>query len=138
MRRGISTATHLDSHSTSSPPHYLKKEQEEKERKRVEISTLKMSEMNMDDCTLATCPIDWAYINYLPNIPANVLFLAIFGLLLAAQIALGTWFRTWTYMGAMTAGLILEILGYIGRLMMHSNPFDFNAFLLYVTFETYL
>ena len=96
-----------------------------------------MSEMNMDDCTLATCPIDLAYINYQPNIPANVLFLAIFGLLLAAQIALGTWFRTWTYMGAMTAGLILEILGYIGRVMMHSNPFDFNAFLLYVTFETY-
>ncbi|KAE8421221.1 RTA1 like protein-domain-containing protein [Aspergillus pseudocaelatus] len=91
-----------------------------------------MSEMNMDDCTLATCPIDLAYINYQPNIPANVLFLVIFGLLLAAQIALGTWFRTWTYMGAMTAGLILEILGYVGRLMMHSNPFDFNAFLLYL------
>lgn len=97
-----------------------------------------MSDMNMDDCTLATCPIDLAYINYQPNIPANVLFLVIFGLLLAAQITLGTWFRTWTYMGAMTAGLILEILGYIGRLMMHSNPFDFNAFLLYVTCETYL
>ncbi|RAH47682.1 RTA1 domain-containing protein [Aspergillus brunneoviolaceus CBS 621.78] len=91
-----------------------------------------MSEMKMDDCTLATCPIDLAYINYQPNIPANVLFLVIFGLLLAAQIALGTWFRTWTYMGAMTAGLILEILGYIGRVMMHSNPFDFNAFLLYL------
>ncbi|KAE8371290.1 putative RTA1 domain protein [Aspergillus bertholletiae] len=91
-----------------------------------------MSEMNMDNCTLATCPIDLAYINYQPNIPANVLFLIIFGLLLAAQIALGTWFRTWTYMGAMTAGLILEILGYIGRVMMHSNPFDFNAFLLYL------
>ncbi|OOQ83630.1 RTA1 domain protein [Penicillium brasilianum] len=91
-----------------------------------------MSEMNMDDCTLATCPIDLAYINYQPNIPANVLFLVIFGLLLAAQIALGTWCRTWTYMGAMTAGLILEILGYIGRVMMHSNPFDFNAFLLYL------
>ncbi|GMG37862.1 unnamed protein product [Aspergillus oryzae var. brunneus] len=91
-----------------------------------------MSDINMDDCTLATCPIDLAYINYQPNIPANVLFLVIFGLLLAAQITLGTWFRAWTYMGAMTAGLILEILGYIGRLMMHSNPFDFNAFLLIV------
>ncbi|KAJ5084011.1 RTA1 domain protein [Penicillium alfredii] len=91
-----------------------------------------MSEMNMDDCTLATCPIDLAYINYQPNVPANVLFLVIFSLLLAAQIALGTWFRIWTYMGAMTAGLILEIPGYIGRVMMHSNPFDFNAFLLYL------
>ncbi|KAJ5574028.1 RTA1 like protein-domain-containing protein [Penicillium hispanicum] len=86
----------------------------------------------MDDCTLANCSIDLAYINYQPNIPANVLFLVIFGLLLAAQIALGTWFRIWAYMGAMTAGLVLEIPGYIGRIMMHSNPFNFNAFLLYL------
>lgn len=91
-----------------------------------------MSEINLDDCTLDTCPIDLAYINYQPNLAANILFLAIFGLFLAGQLAIGSWYRTWTYMGAMSAGLILEVLGYLGRIMMHNNPFNFNAFLLYV------
>ncbi|KAJ5995647.1 RTA1 domain protein, partial [Penicillium waksmanii] len=91
-----------------------------------------MSEINPDDCTLATCPIDLAYINYQPNLAANILFLAIFGLFLVGQLAIGSWYRTWTYMVAMSAGLILEVLGYIGRIMMHSNPFEFNAFLLYL------
>lgn len=91
-----------------------------------------MSEINPDDCTLATCPIDLAYINYQPNLAANILFLAIFGLFLIGQLAIGSWYRTWTYMVAMSAGLILEVIGYIGRVMMHSNPFEFNAFLLYV------
>jgi hypothetical protein len=92
----------------------------------------KMSEIDHDTCTLDTCPIDLAYINYQPNLGANILFLAIFAFFLAGQLVVGSWFRTWTYMGAMSAGLILEVLGYVGRIMMHNNPFDFNAFLLYV------
>ncbi|CAI7616113.1 unnamed protein product [Penicillium pancosmium] len=91
-----------------------------------------MTEINPDDCTLATCPIDMAYINYQPNLAANILFLAIFGLFLIGQLAIGSRYRTWTYMVAMSAGLILEVAGYIGRVMMHSNPFEFNAFLLYL------
>ncbi|KAJ5107988.1 hypothetical protein N7456_004663 [Penicillium angulare] len=35
-------------------------------------------------------------------------------------------------MGPMIPGLILEVLGYVGRLMMHHNPFNFSAFLLYL------
>lgn len=31
---------------------------------------------------------------------------------------------------AMLPGLILEVLGYVGRIMLHDNPFDFNNFLL--------
>ncbi|KAJ5741784.1 RTA1 like protein-domain-containing protein [Penicillium manginii] len=91
-----------------------------------------MSEIDHDTCTLDTCPIDLAYINYQPNLGANILFLAIFAFFLAGQLVVGSWFRTWTYMGAMSAGLILEVLGYVGRVMMHNNPFDFNAFLLYL------
>lgn len=91
-----------------------------------------MSEINTDNCTLDTCPIDLAYINYQPNLAANILFLAIFGLFLVGQLAIGSWYRTWTYMIPMSAGLILEVLGYLGRIMMHSNPFEFNAFLLYL------
>lgn len=91
-----------------------------------------MSQQDTDNCTLATCPIDWAMVQYQPSVPANSLFIAIFGLLLAVQLGLGIWTRTWTYLVAMVCGLILEVIGYIGRVMLHDNPFNFDAFLMLV------
>ncbi|KAJ5099659.1 RTA1-domain-containing protein [Penicillium argentinense] len=91
-----------------------------------------MSQINTEGCTLTTCPMDWAYIKYLPNVPANAFFLALFGVLLAVQLLFGIRFKTWTYTVAMVPGLILEVLGYVGRVMMHNNPFNFTAFLLYL------
>lgn len=86
----------------------------------------------MDNCSLDTCPIEWAYINYRPNLAANILFLAIFALFLVSHLVIGAWYRTWTYMIAMSFGLVGEVVGYVGRVMMHDNPFSFNAFLVYV------
>lgn len=77
-------------------------------------------------------------VQYQPSLPANILFIALFGLLLVAQIGLGLWARTWTYLVTMVCGLILEIIGYIGRVMLHSNPFNFNAFLMFVLFLGFL
>ncbi|KAJ5723424.1 hypothetical protein N7488_001459 [Penicillium malachiteum] len=88
--------------------------------------------INVDDCTLATCPISLAHVTYQPNLAANILFVLIFSVIMAAQAYLGTRFRIWTYMGAMIPGLILEVLGYAGRIMMHHNPFNFSGFLLYL------
>lgn len=85
-----------------------------------------------DSCTLATCSITCAQVEYLPSVPGNAIYLAIFAILLVAQIGLGAWYRTWGFLVGMIGGLVLEIVGYVGRLMLHSNPFDFNAFLTYV------
>ncbi len=71
-----------------------------------------------------------AQINYLPSMAGNVIYAAILGLLLLSQIGLGIFYRTWGFLVGMTAGLLLELLGYAGRVMLHNNPFDFNAFLM--------
>ncbi|KAJ5722870.1 RTA1 domain protein [Penicillium malachiteum] len=84
------------------------------------------------NCTLSTCPMSDAYLDYLPNVPANAFFVALFALIFCIQLFTGVWYRTWAYMGAMLPGLILEVLGYVGRLMLHHNPFNFNSFLLYL------
>ncbi|KAJ5263775.1 RTA1 domain protein [Penicillium angulare] len=73
-----------------------------------------------------------AYIDYLPNLSANAFFAALFGLIFMLQLGLGVWYRTWPHMIAMLPGLLLEILGYVGRVLLHNNPFDFNNFLLYL------
>ncbi|CAG8247719.1 unnamed protein product [Penicillium salamii] len=91
-----------------------------------------MSDINMDDCTLQTCPLSEAYINYQPNVAGNILFAALFAIMLVGQIGAGIFFRTWTFMVPMVAGLILEVIGYVGRVLLHNNPFDFNAFLMYL------
>lgn len=81
-------------------------------------------------CTLATCPLDCAQVHFLPSLGGNATFAAILGLLLIAQLGLGIRYRTWGFMVGMICGLLLEVLGYVGRLLLHNNPFDFNNFLL--------
>ncbi|KAG6364813.1 hypothetical protein INS49_006417 [Diaporthe citri] len=83
-------------------------------------------------CTLDVCPMSWANISYLPNVGGNVFYLICFAVLLGAQLFYGIRAKTWTYAWPMVAGLLLEIIGYIGRLMLHSNPFILNNLLLYL------
>ncbi|RAO64523.1 uncharacterized protein BHQ10_000535 [Talaromyces amestolkiae] len=87
---------------------------------------------NTDLCTLDTCPLDWAQVDYVPSLPGNLIYVAIFGLALLLQIAFGVYYKTWTYMIAMIGGLVGEIIGYIGRVQMHYNPFPQTPFLEYL------
>lgn len=85
------------------------------------------------NCTLALCPVEWSVFQYRPSLAANAIFIAIFGVLLVAHLVQGVWYKTWSYMGCICAGCILQIIGYGGRIMLHDNPFDFNAFLMQIS-----
>ncbi|KAJ5927976.1 RTA1 domain protein [Penicillium verhagenii] len=87
---------------------------------------------HFENCTLATCPISEANLEYLPNLPANAFFVALFGLIIGIQVLFMIKYRTWGYSIPMFFGLVLEILGYAGRIMLHTNPFDFDSFLMYL------
>jgi len=63
-------------------------------------------------------------------VAGNAIYAAIFGILLVAQLGLGIKYRTWGFMVGMACGLILEVVGYVGRIMIHNDPFDFNAFIM--------
>ncbi|KAJ4404369.1 hypothetical protein N0V91_005890 [Didymella pomorum] len=76
------------------------------------------------------CTLDISVFQYLPNVPANATFLAVFAVLMVAHIAQGIRYKAWTYMGCVAAGCALELVGYVGRILLHDNPFDFNAFLI--------
>jgi hypothetical protein len=83
-----------------------------------------------DQCTLQLCPIVDAQITYAPNLAGNVLYLSIFSFCLVCNLILGLWYRTWGYLVAMILGCTLEILGYVGRIQMHYNPFPQGPFFL--------
>lgn len=86
--------------------------------------------INPEDCTVDICPMDYAITEYRPSIPGNVVLMVAFGLCLLAQIPLGIRYRTWGFMVCMIGGLVLEIIGSAGRIMMNNDPFSMNPFLM--------
>lgn len=85
------------------------------------------------NCTVATCSVkEYGQIQYIPNLAANVAYTAIFAILLILQILQGVRYKTWGYLVGMFFGIILEIVGYVGRIMLHDNIFEKNYFIIYL------
>jgi hypothetical protein len=72
-------------------------------------------------CTLSTCDLTLAHFSYLPSLPGNALYAAIFGTCIAAQLFIRIKNKTWGFMIAALCGLALEITGYTVRVMMNNN-----------------
>lgn len=91
------------------------------------------STFDSSTCTLATCSVkEYGQIEYIPNLAGNAIYAGIFGLLLASQLFLGIRYKTWGYLVGMLFGLLLELLGYVGRLMLHNDIFNKNSFIIYL------
>jgi len=86
-------------------------------------------------CTVDICPIQFSAFNYRPSLGFNAALLALFTLSTIGFLAIGIWKKTWGFMVAMTMGGVLEIIGYIGRVAGHVDPFNAlggNAFLIQI------
>ncbi|KAL4973819.1 sphingoid long-chain base transporter [Aspergillus desertorum] len=83
-------------------------------------------------CTVQTCPLSLAHTSYLPNLGGNGFYLALFALLVPVQVAVGIRKRTWSFMAGTICGLLLEVLGYVARIKMKSNPFSDRWFTMYM------
>lgn len=81
-------------------------------------------------CTPALCDMSYATVTYVPNLVWNEVYLGFFAFFLLCQLILVCFYRTWSYTAVMFFGLLLECVGYIGRIMMHKNIFDSNPFLM--------
>lgn len=84
------------------------------------------------NCTLDLCPASASILSYQPSVPANAFFAAIFLVALIAHLIQGIRARTWGFAASLVLGCIFEIVGYIGRLMLHKNPFNFHGFLIQI------
>lgn len=83
-----------------------------------------------NDCTVQICPLTYANLNYVPTFAGNLAYLIIFAILLAIQIVLGVRYKTWGFLVGMVCGLLLEIIGYAGRVLLHDDIFNFNYFVM--------
>ncbi|KAK4507726.1 hypothetical protein PRZ48_001461 [Zasmidium cellare] len=77
--------------------------------------------MSLDrtSCTLATCSVEiYGWYSYIPNVPANIVYLAIFGILAFAQLFLAIKYRVWgAFAGGLVLGCVTEAIGYVGRVL---------------------
>lgn len=84
-------------------------------------------------CTLDTCPVEWSILTYQPSIPVNGVLMALFAVAGVVHAYLGFRWRSWGFMGGMLVGCIAEIIGYVGRLLLHDNPFSWNGFMIQIS-----
>jgi hypothetical protein len=74
------------------------------------------------------CPVKATTLGYYPNEGLNIFFTIGFGLAALIALSVGVWKRTWGFSIAIVAGSILECVGYIGRSLLASNPWNDGAF----------
>lgn len=73
------------------------------------------------------CPSDGSPLGYAPNLAASAIFMGIFGISTVGHLILGWKYQTWSFMIAMLLGSISEVVGYLGRILMHDNPYRLST-----------
>jgi uncharacterized membrane protein len=84
------------------------------------------------------CPVENTIYGYTPNLVANTFFAGFFGLALVAQLYFGIRHKTWTYMIAVGLGCLAECLGYVGRVLLHRNPWSDTGFTIQIVMRKWL
>lgn len=84
------------------------------------------------NCTLEICPLEASILQYQPSLPANGAFIGIFAVAMIAHTFQGIYTNRWGFMLSIISGCALEIIGYVGRIIIHNNPFDFSGFLMQI------
>jgi hypothetical protein len=85
------------------------------------MASMKCTEIGPD------CPPDGSSLGYAPNMAASIIFMGLFGGSLIGHIALGWKYKTWTFLIAMILGSSSEVIGYLGRVLMHNNPYKLST-----------
>jgi hypothetical protein len=84
---------------------------------------------NVPKCTEVGpgCPSNGSSLGYAPNLTASIIFIIIFASSFFAHLGLGTKYKTWGFMTATLLGSSSEVIGYIGRVLMHNNPYKLST-----------
>jgi len=90
-----------------------------------------MAERNCTEVS-AACPVRASNIGYYPTISANAVPAIIFLIALIIQLVIGIRRRTWSYLAALGIGTSLEVAGYVGRVILHRNPYSSGGFKLQI------
>ena len=83
-----------------------------------------------DACVELTpeCPVEQTIYGYAPGLGVNAFFCAYFGVFTLVNLFLTIRYKSWFYGTLVLLGAAGETVGYVGRLIMHGNPWDSVGF----------
>lgn len=87
--------------------------------------------------TIRECEAHQTPWKYRPSLALNGLLIGVFGTSLIAHLIQGISWRTWGFFIAMTLGCVFEVVGYLGRIMAHSDLTGENPFLIQICCLTF-
>ncbi|KAI1416242.1 RTA1-domain-containing protein [Hypoxylon sp. FL1857] len=82
------------------------------------------------DCASSHC--SRVFITYEPSLAGNVVFLALFAVLIPLTLALGIKYKSSVFATTVSTGLALEVVGYVGRVLLSNNPTYRSDFVLFL------
>lgn len=86
----------------------------------------------VDNCTATGSRCPRVFLAHEPSLAGNAIFLVLFAALVPVAFGLGLKYRSPFFATAITTGLALEAVGYIGRVLLHSDAADRNFFVLFL------
>lgn len=91
-----------------------------------------MESLDAGDCSSTSCPVEAGFLSELPSLVGTVLLLVLFAVLVPINLWIGARYRTTTYSITLTIGLGVEVMGYVGRLLLRSDLASKTYFLLFL------
>ena len=88
------------------------------------------------NCTISACPVELSVYGYRASLPFSATLIALYAICAIAQAYLGWRHRSWGFMAAMITGCFVEILGYVGRILMWQNPWGNSGFIMQIVLIT--
>ncbi|KAK1983483.1 hypothetical protein LZ30DRAFT_748568 [Colletotrichum cereale] len=88
--------------------------------------------MTGGDCGHHVCPYPGGYTHYSPSVVGSAIFLVAFALLVPLSLYQGFRFKTPLFASTLATGLLLEVLGFAGRLRLRDNAASSASFFLWL------
>lgn len=76
------------------------------------------------------CPVEGGLYSYNPNLGGNAFLLAVYAALIPIVLYFGFRYRTRVFAVTLSSGLLFELLGFIGRVLLHGSRGNEGYFFL--------
>lgn len=91
-----------------------------------------MASSSAGDCTSSTCPVDNGFLSEPPSQAGAAILLAAFSVLIPINLWIGARCKTTTYSLILVTGLLVEVMGYVGRLLLRGNLASKTYYILFL------
>ncbi|KAI0975223.1 RTA1-domain-containing protein [Xylaria arbuscula] len=89
-------------------------------------------------CTVETCDPVQSWYGYQPNLGINVFFVVAYAIAASYCFIIAVWKRSWlTYTIAILVGSLLELVGYVARIVGHNDPWFSTGWILQYSIITF-